>query len=157
MPDTPNITLRPTLPTDLPALFALQVDQASNDMAGTKPYSAEAYAARWEANFKNPALVPRVIVLDGRVIGSIACFQNEGRDCVGYWIDKAHWGRGIAGRALALLLAEVSRRPLHATAAKSNTASIRALRSNGFRHVRDFAGEETDRYTAREVSEFVLE
>ncbi|NOX59424.1 MAG: GNAT family N-acetyltransferase, partial [Planctomycetes bacterium] len=49
-----------------------------------------------------------------------------------YGLVQAYWGPGIASRALGLLLAEVPRRPLHATAAATNTASIRVLMKHGF-------------------------
>jgi RimJ/RimL family protein N-acetyltransferase len=51
---------------------------------------------------------------------------------VGYWIAAEHWGRGIATRALSLLLELVATRPLHARVARDNVASIRVLERNGF-------------------------
>lgn len=53
-------------------------------------------------------------------------------DCVGYWIARDHWGKGIATRTLALLLEQGAIRPLNARAAKANIASIRVLERNGF-------------------------
>jgi RimJ/RimL family protein N-acetyltransferase len=152
-----HVLLRPTTPADLPALFAQQRDPLSNEMAGTKPHSEEAFFKVWEGIFKNPQVVPRVIVEGERIVGAINCFQREGLDMIGYWIDKPHWGRGIATRALTLFLGELKRRPLHATAARSNAASIRILERCGFRLTGYHMGEETDRYVAREVATFVLE
>jgi len=56
----------------------------------------------------------------------------DGQDAVGYWIARAHWGRGLATRALTLLLGEVAIRPLHARVARTNVASIRVLERCGF-------------------------
>lgn len=126
-------------------------------MAGTKARSAEVFRATWEKIFKEQTVVARVIVEDGRVVGSISCFKAEGRDSVGYWIAREHWGRGLASVGLRLFLQEVSLRPLHATAARSNAASIRVLERCGFRLTGYFMGEETERYLAREVASFVLE
>jgi GNAT superfamily N-acetyltransferase len=56
----------------------------------------------------------------------------DDQDHVGYWIDRAYWGRGIASRVLHLLLQEVAKRPLVATAATSNRASLRVLQKCGF-------------------------
>ena len=75
---------------------------------------------------------------------------------VGYWVDRALWGRGIASRALELLLREVVGRPLHATVATSNGASLRVLRKCGFvvevvRH-----SPATDRYAECEEAVLVL-
>ena len=55
------------------------------------------------------------------------------------------------------MINEIPRRPIHATAARSNAASIHILQSCGFRLTGYHQGEETDRYTAREVATFVLE
>jgi RimJ/RimL family protein N-acetyltransferase len=59
-------------------------------------------------------------------------WDQAGQRKVGYWIGKEFWGRGIATRALALFLAEVSERPLYASVATSNVGSIRVLEKCGF-------------------------
>jgi RimJ/RimL family protein N-acetyltransferase len=51
---------------------------------------------------------------------------------VSYWLGREFWGRGIASAALALLLAEVKTRPLHAHVVRHNVASIRVLQKCGF-------------------------
>jgi RimJ/RimL family protein N-acetyltransferase len=91
------------------------------------------------------------------VVGGISHFRQDGRDDVGYWVAKEHWGRGVASQGLAQFLREVSLRPLHATAVRANVASIRVLEKCGFRLTGHHMGEETDRYVAGEVSCFVLE
>ncbi len=92
-----------------------------------------------------------------RSSGLSLCFQREGRDLVGYWIAKEHWGKGIASRALGLLLQEVPRRPLGAFAAKANAASVRVLERHGFKMINCVMREAKDRFVACEVAEFVLE
>jgi RimJ/RimL family protein N-acetyltransferase len=57
----------------------------------------------------------------------------DGQAEVTYWVDRAAWGRGIASRALALLLEEVPTRPLRARAASDNAGSLRVLEKAGFR------------------------
>lgn len=160
------LRLRPVQRTDLNTLYEMQSDPASNAMAGTKPRPREVFFAVWDLHFQNPKINGRVIEAEvggaWQAVGSIACFQvpaHEGGElnCVGYWIARAWWGRGVASRALPLFLEVESRRPLHATAASSNTASRRILERCGFRCVNLRMGEETDRYVAREVAEFVLE
>lgn len=162
MPDAPPIppgviSLRPVSRSDLPLLFGFQCDPEANDMAGTKPRGEAAFFAVWEKVLSDSAVVHRAVMLDGAVVGTINCFRADGVDAVGYWIDRQHWGKGIATRALELFLKDFARRPLHATAAKSNAASIRVLERCGFRCTGSHMGEETDRYTAREVATFVLE
>lgn len=148
-------------------------------MAGTKPRPREVFFSRWDYIFTDPKINGLVIEelhggnpADPQLVGSIACFQTDptgsteaARDlehsallhCVGYWIAREHWGRGIASRALALFLAQEPRRPLHATTAVDNAASRYILLKAGFRFTGTRRGEETDRYLARDVAEFVLE
>ena len=56
-----------------------------------------------------------------------------------------------------MLLREESRRPPHATAARSDELSRHILEKCGFRCVGFRMEEETDRFIAREIAEFVLE
>ncbi|MDX2115611.1 MAG: GNAT family N-acetyltransferase [Planctomycetota bacterium] len=158
---TPAVRLRPLRPDDLARLFDVQLDPESNEMAGTKSRSREAFLAAWARNMADPGINSRVIEIDGpleaEIAGSISCFQADGHDCVGYWIARPHWGKGVASRALALFLVEERRRPLHATAACANDRSRRILEKCGFRLVGTRMGEETDRFLAREVAEYVLE
>jgi RimJ/RimL family protein N-acetyltransferase len=159
------IRLRPVTPADLPAIFEMQSDPESNTMAGTKPRTREVFFAVWQQHFANPLINARVIEIDvggsgerrSEIVGTLACFQAEGRDCFGYWIARAHWGKGIASRALALFLDEEPRRPLHATAVRTNAPSRRILEKCGFRCVGFHMGEETERFLAMELAEFVLE
>jgi RimJ/RimL family protein N-acetyltransferase len=154
---TPSLSLRPPCRSDLPALFAIQADLECNLMAGTKARTPGQFAEVWERIFADPLVRTRVIEADGVVVGTIGCFRAEGQDCVGYWIARPHWGRGIATRALALFLAEERRRPLHATTARDNGASRRVLEKCGFRFVGFRMGAETERYLPGEVAGFVLD
>lgn len=151
------IRLRPTGPDDLPALFEIQSDLESNAMAGTKPRTREMFSGVWERSFADPRVNSRVIEIDGVIVGSIGCFQAEGHDCIGYWVARSHWGKGVASRALTMFLEEERRRPLHATTTGANAASQRILQKCGFRFVGLRMGEETERYVAGEIADFVLE
>ncbi len=151
------VRIRRIVPEDLPALYEFQCEPESNTMAGTKPRSREAFFSAWSGYFSDPSVNPYVIELESRIVGSIARFQAEGHDCIGYWISRAHWGRGIASRALEMFLAVEPRRPLHATAARDNTSSRRILEKCGFRLLGVRMGEETDRFLPREIADYVLE
>ena len=74
----------------------------------------------------------------------------DGEDAIGYWIAKEHWGRGIASRALELLLQEVPRRPLVARVARHNGASLRVLERCGFRVMGCRESPASERYRACE-------
>src|SRR5262245_11112710 len=101
----------------------MQLDPESNRMAVTIPRTKEAFDAHWaKALAADPGVTARAILVGETLVGSISCFPRDGADHVGYWIDRAYWGLGIASRALHLLLLEVTKRPLIAIAATSNGA-----------------------------------
>ena len=79
-----------------------------------------------------------------------------GEDHVGYWIDRACWGMGIARRALPMLPGEVTKRPLVAAAATSNGASLRVLQKCGFVGGEVRRSPATDRYPECEEAILVL-
>jgi RimJ/RimL family protein N-acetyltransferase len=151
------VRLRPVEPRDVSALFEIQSDPEANVMAGTKPRSREAFFALWDRCFADPHVTGRVIEVDGVMVGSTACFQADGLNCIGYWIARQHWRKGIASQALQKLLAEEARRPLHATTLRANTPSQRVLTKCGFRLVGFSTGEESERFVAGEIADFVLE
>lgn len=67
------------------------------------------------------------------VVGNIVSWNSEGHREIGYWIDRAYWGRGIATAALSAFLDLEKTRPLYAGVARHNTASIRVLQKCGFK------------------------
>jgi RimJ/RimL family protein N-acetyltransferase len=56
----------------------------------------------------------------------------DGKPQVTYWLGKAFWGNGIATLALTEFLCIFKTRPLYASVAKDNVASIRVLEKCGF-------------------------
>lgn len=150
-----NVRLRPVEPGDSPRMYALQLDPDSNRMAVTVPRTREAFDAHWAA-LGDPGNTTRAVLLDGVMVGHISSFPMDGQDHVGYWIDRAYWGMGIASRALHLLLGEVKNRPLVAAAATSNGASLRVLRKCGFVVERVRLSPATDRYPECEEAVLVL-
>ena len=151
-----GVRLRPVEAGDLPRMYEMQLDPESNRMAVTIPRSREAFDAHWAKVLGDPGNTTRAVLLDRQVVGSISCFPMDGEDHVGYWIERAYWGMGIASRALHLLLREVAKRPLVATAATGNGASLRVLRKCGFvvDHVRLAPADE--RHPACEETVLVL-
>lgn len=155
---------------DVPLLHAFELDEAANAMAGTKPRDWAAFSARWEAILHQverqgdlvggeagPGVTPRVIVLSGAVVGAINIVHEGGSASIGYWIARAHWGRGIASRAVGLMLEECRTRPLLATASAGNTASLRVLEKHGFVVIRRERTAETTRTVERETVTLRLE
>lgn len=150
----PVIYLRGTVAADVPRLFDFQRDPAANRMAGTKPRDLATFNGRWEEILRDPVLqgvTPRVIVAGGELVGSINISPHEGEPSIGYWIAREHWGRGIATRAIGLMLAEVGVRPLVAQVWDRNIASLRALERHGFVITSRYLSPETERSVAREM------
>ncbi|MGW6136580.1 GNAT family N-acetyltransferase [Streptomyces sp. NPDC055144] len=111
------------------------------------------FEAHWKRICSSSDVV-RAVVADGELVGSAAVYGEPGDLQVTYWIDRAHWGRGLATAALRALLAEVPERPLHARAATDNIGSLRVLEKCGFR----VTGQDSDFAHARgkEIPEYVL-
>src|SRR5688500_4236702 len=128
-----TVRLRPIVEADLPALFQIQLDPEANLMAAVIPRSEEAFFAKLKEILQGPNVVPKAIVVNGALVGSISIFEMEGSNHIGYWIAKEWWGKGIASRAVALILDEVSARPIDARVAKHNVASLRVLEKHGFK------------------------
>ena len=142
----------------------MQSDIQASTMAGVKPRPREAFMEHWEAILANAGINTRLIEIapqrpgDGlEIVGSVSVFQSDGVNMLGYWIARPHWGKGIASLAVAEFLTLEPRRPLIATADTSNTRSHRVLEKCGFRRTGTRMGEETDRYMAREIADFLLD
>ncbi len=153
----PNVRLRLVRPDDIPVLYQHQLDNDANRMAAVHPRDESAFRALWDGVFKQPSIVARAIIADDELVGHITIFNMDGVDGVGYWIAKTHWGRGIATRALTLLLEDVNRRPLHARVAVDNKASIRVLERCGFVVTGYQHSPGTERYVECEEAVLVLE
>ena len=148
-----NVSLRPIEDRDLDAIYRHVTDPESIRMAA---FTAEdqtdrgAFLARMARLRADTGVSNRIIDVDGAVAGTIASFRIDDRLEVTYWVDRAHWGKGIASAALQLLLSETAERPVFARAASDNLGSLRVLEKAGFRRVgvdRGFArgrGEEIE-------------
>jgi RimJ/RimL family protein N-acetyltransferase len=151
------IALRPVEDADLDALFDQMRDPQSVTMAAftaEDPDDRDAFDAQMARVLNSPGITHRAITGDGQLVGSIASFASGDETEVTYWMDRSAWGRGIASRALELLLELVPVRPLHARAASDNTASLRVLRKAGF----EIVGTEISYASARkcEIEETIL-
>jgi RimJ/RimL family protein N-acetyltransferase len=132
------VALRPVQGGDLDALFEQMRDPQGVQMAAFTPEDPDdrtAFDAHMARVRSSPGITMRAVTCDGRLAGSIVSFPSGDQTEVTYWIDRALWGRGIATRALALLLELVPARPLHARAASDNAGSLRVLQKCGFQPV----------------------
>jgi|RhiMetdeSRZDD1v2_1073273.scaffolds.fasta_scaffold34847_5 RimJ/RimL family protein N-acetyltransferase len=126
------VTIRPVREDDLPVLFEHQRDPEANAMAAFPARDREAFMHHWKKILSDETLLAQAIELEGRLVGNVGSFEFEGHREVGYWIDRAFWGRGVATRALAAFLRVETRRPLFAGVVPHNIGSIRVLEKNGF-------------------------
>ncbi len=142
-------------------MHAFEIDPHANELAGTKPRDWQTFAARWatilaDRDGSATGVTPRVILADGVPVGSVNLSPHEGLLSIGYWIGREHWGRGIATRAVELMLRESPQRPIVATAAASNIASHRVLEKNGFVECSRCLTPATERTVQRETVTLVL-
>ncbi len=134
----PVIAIRPVDDADLDALFDQMRDPESVWMAAFTPDDPDdksAFEAHMAKVRSSPDTTLRAVTCDGQLVGSVGSFIVDGETEVTYWIDRASWGRGIASRALELLMDLVPTRPLHARAASDNVASLRVLQKAGFKTI----------------------
>ena len=132
--------LRDVEASDLPYFFEHQLDPEATHMAGFPARNRESFMAHWNRILGDESVVKKTIHFEGEVAGNIVSFVNSGHREVGYWIGREFWGRGVATRALAGFLRLEARRPLYASVARNNVASIKVLENCGFR----ISGEEPD-------------
>ncbi len=128
-----DVRLRIVEDPDVEVFFEHEADPEAGAMAAFPARDRDRFAAHWAKVRSDPALVARTIVADGQVAGHIGSWPDEGKQLVGYWVGREWWGRGVATRALALLLEEVPVRPIRAHVAAHNAGSIRVLEKCGFR------------------------
>ena len=130
-----DIVLRDVTDDDLPIFFEQQLDPDANYMAAfthKDPTDRDAFMAHWARIRADETIINRTVLCDGQVAGSVASFEDFGQLEVTYWLGREFWGKGIATRALASLLAFQTTRPIYARAAKDNAASLRVLQKCGF-------------------------
>ena len=132
----PEVQLRNVEDRDLEVFFDHQADPQAVEMAAFPARDKEQFAAHWAKVRADDANVLRTIVADGQVAGNIGSWQQDGQQFLGYWVGREFWGRGVGTQALALLVDEVSVRPLYAHVVVHNVGSIRVLEKCGFRRDR---------------------
>jgi RimJ/RimL family protein N-acetyltransferase len=107
---TPRLLLRPGFPEDAPALAAAIADQAIvTNLAGAPwPFrmrDAEAFLA-----CPRDPVLPSLLIFERtggapQLVGSCGLGRRpSGAVEMGYWIARAHWGRGFATEACAALI-----------------------------------------------------
>lgn len=128
-----DVLLRDVAEGDLVIFFEHEHEPEANEMAAFPPRERDAFMQHWETKIlANETGTAKTLVVDDRVAGNVLSWEQDGRRQIGYWIGKEFWGRGIATKAVDLLLDHVTTRPLYAEVARHNAASIRVLEKCGF-------------------------
>jgi RimJ/RimL family protein N-acetyltransferase len=129
------VILRDLTESDLPILFEHQNDPEASWMAAfvsRDPSDRDAFMTHWKRLLADPTVTNKAILWNNQVAGSIGGYFLDGTAQVTYWLGRAFWGNGIATLALTEFLSIFNTRPLYASAAKDNAASIRVLEKCGF-------------------------
>ncbi|MBA2433004.1 MAG: GNAT family N-acetyltransferase [Chthoniobacterales bacterium] len=134
--------LRPVEPGDLPLFFEHQRDPLAVAMVAFQSRDRAAFDQHWAKILADKTGLIRTVVATfddspesqpkEHVVGNIVSWNSDGQREIGYWIDRAYWGRGIATRALSAFLQLEQTRPLYAGVARHNAASLRVLQKCGF-------------------------
>jgi RimJ/RimL family protein N-acetyltransferase len=140
----PEVLLRDVEPGDLPIFFEHQRDPVAVALVVFRSRERAEFDEHWAKILANDACLKKTIVADGKVAGHIGSFGRDGKRELGYWIDRAFWGRGIMSQALPDFLRVEQQRPLYAGVAPHNVASIRVLEKCGFTLCRSATDQEPE-------------
>lgn len=124
--------LRDVTPEDIEIFFHHQADPASSTMAAVGARDHDGHVAHWNKSLAPVTTAAKTILFQEEVAGHCVSWVVDDRRYVGYWIDRRLWGWGIATEALKQFLEIVMERPLIATVAPHNGASLRVLEKMGF-------------------------
>ena len=130
-----TVVLRDVDDSDLPIIFEHQKDPEASRMAAflpRDPSDLDAFLTHWRRILSDPAKITKAILWNGQLAGTVGSFLGDGKPQITYWIGKEFWGNGIATQALTEFLRIVNNRPLYASTANDNVASIRVLEKCGF-------------------------
>lgn len=135
VPDEIEIKLRPTNGQDLETLFTFQLDKEGGYLAAfmpKDPTDKKAYIDKYTKLLNDETVNNQTIILDDKIVGSIAKFVMFGDNELTYWIDKQFWGKGIATFALKKILTIENSRPIFGRVAFDNFGSQKVLEKCGF-------------------------
>jgi [ribosomal protein S5]-alanine N-acetyltransferase len=142
---TSRLVLRPAVADDAPRFAEILGNWSVIRMVRLAPYPySEALALAWIKTHEIERLAGTafrfVIEAEGRMIGTCDLDEIDGeRGDLGFWLDEAVWGRGIAIEAARAVVAlgfnDLRLRRLTSGRAADNARSARVLERLGFREV----------------------
>lgn len=152
-----DILLRPTIMQDLDTLFNFQLDNEANFLAAftsKDPTNKTAYIDKYTKLLTDPNINNQTILLNDKIVGSIAKFIMFGENELTYWIDKQYWGKGIATITLKKFLIIENSRPIFGRTAFDNFGSQKVLIKCGFVKVGADKGFANARH--KEIDEYIF-
>jgi RimJ/RimL family protein N-acetyltransferase len=131
---TDRLLLRRAMADDAAPMHRIMCDPVAMRYWSTPPHSDFDETAQWMASMieVDPALSDDfVVTLNGMVIGKLGAWRLPE---IGFLIARSHWGRGIAGEAMAAFIGR--RRTLGSTELTAdvdprNFASLKLLERHG--------------------------
>ncbi len=151
--EPPAVQLRDVEADDLPFFFENQRDPVSVAMVAYHSRERAAFDEHWAKTMTDTTVLKKTIIVASavsadppveQIAGNINSRTVNGKREVGYWLGRAFWGRGIATAALTAFLRLEQTRPLYASAAMHNAASLRVLQKCGFTISRSAAEPSND-------------
>jgi RimJ/RimL family protein N-acetyltransferase len=127
-----DVRLRDVEAGDIEIFYEQQLDPEATTMAGFPARDYDSHVAHWNKILKDDGCITKTIVAHGQVAGNIGSWVQDGQRDIGYWIGKAHWGRGVATSALQQFVGTLDERPLYAWVVRHNRGSMRVLDKCGF-------------------------
>jgi RimJ/RimL family protein N-acetyltransferase len=107
----PTIQLRDVEPNDVPLFFEHQRNPIAVAMVAFHSRDRAAFDQHWAKLLADDSCLKQTIVVsavsaenpvvsavsaEDQVVGNIGSWTSDGKRELGYWIDRAFWGRGIA-------------------------------------------------------------
>ena len=96
----PKIQLRNVEANDLPLFFEHQRDPIAVAMVAFHSRDRAAFDQHWAKLLADDSLLKKTIVVvsavsgEEQVVGNIGSWTADGKREIGYWLDRAFWGRG---------------------------------------------------------------
>lgn len=144
---TGRLALRPTVPVDVERALEIRSNRevARNLVSATIPPDPVKMADWFRGHadeWRNGSAYRLAITFEGRLIGVCDVFDiADGEGEIGYWLDRAVWGRGFglesAERLVRFALEDVGLNALRAGCADDNAASAAILTRLGFNRLDD--------------------
>lgn len=153
-----ELSLIPTNSSHINRFFEFESDDLAAHMAAFATLATDRakFTETWNRRLNNHKNLHQTILLEDKIVGGIISYFMEDSRHIGYWIDRNHWGKGIATQALTKFLDIEKTRPLIATCVADNIGSRRVLEKNNFQYTHSESHHASARNEVVEEAFFIL-